>query len=93
MIGSPLKRQRASVSGHDEESLRSKLGLGLLGANGDVLGAIEQDKVNVGPVAQDRPGFGDVLGLSTQEKGMFGGKPGGEAADEAVKTEEMEEEL
>lgn len=93
MIGSPLKRQRASVSGLDEEALRSKFGLGLLGASGDVLGAIEQDKNNVGPVAQDRPGFGDILGLSTQEKVIFGGQLGSQAPNEALKTEEMEEEL
>ena len=93
MIGSPLKRQRASVSGLDEETLRSKFGLGLLGANGDVLGAMEQDKTKAGPVAQDTPGFGDILGLSTQEKVIFGGQLGPQAPDEAVKMEEMEEEL
>lgn len=93
MIGSPLKKQRASMSGLDEETMRSKLGLGLLGANGDVLGAIEHDKNNVGPVAQDKPGFGDILGLSTQEKVIFGGQLGSQAPDEAVKTEAMEEEL
>lgn len=93
MIGSPLKRQRASVSGLDEDAMRSKFGLGLLGASGDVLGAIEQDKNNVGPVAQDKPGFGDILGLSTEEKVIFGSQVGSKAGDEAVKTEEMEEEL
>lgn len=94
MIGSPLKRQRGSVSGLDEEAMRSKFGLGLLGASGDVLGAIELDKNNVGPVAQDRPGFGDILGLSTQEKVIFGSQLGSQGGDdEAVKTEEMEEEL
>ena len=93
MIGSPLKRQRASVSGLDEEAMRSKFGLGLLGASGDVLGAIEQDKNDVGPVARDQPGFSDSLGLSTQEKVIFGGQLGSQAPDDAVKTEEMEEEL
>lgn len=93
MIGSPLKRQRASVSGLDEEAMKSKFGLGLLGASGDVLGAIEQDKNSVGSVAQDKPGFGDILGLSTQEKVIFGGQVGSQMPDEAVKTEEMEEEL
>ena len=94
MIGSPLKRQRASVSGLEEESMQSKLGLGLSGVNGDVLGAIEQDKANIGgPVAQDKPVFGDILGLSTQEKVIFGGQVGSAAPDEAIKTEEMEEEL
>lgn len=93
MIGSPLKRQRGSVSGLDEEAMRSKFGLGLLGASGDVLGAIEHDKDNLGPAAQDKAGFGDILGLSTQEKVIFGGQLGSQAPDKAVKTEEMEEEL
>ena len=92
MIGSPLKRQRASVSGLSEESMRSKSGLGLLGVNGDVLGAIEQDTGGAGPVGQDKPGFGDVLGLSTEEKVIFGGQVGPQATDEASKTEEMMEE-
>ena len=93
MIGSPLKRQRASVSGLDEESMRSKFGLGLLGVDGDMLGAIEQDKTSAGPIAQDKPGFGDILGLSTQERVIFGGQLGSQASGEALKTEEMEEEL
>ena len=93
MIGSPLKRQRASVSGLNEESMRSKSGLGLLGVNGDVLGAIEQDKASGGPVGEDKPGFGDILGLSTQEKVIFGGQVEGQGSGEASKTEEMEEEL
>ena len=93
MIGSPLKRQRASVSGLEEETVRSKFGLGLSNINGDVLGAIEQDKTSAGPIAQDKPGFGDILGLSTQEKVIFGGQVGAQAPDEASKTEEMEEEL
>ena len=93
MIGSPLKRQRASVAGLNEETMRAKTGLGLLGINGDVLGAIEQDKASAGSVVQDKPGFGDILGLSNQEKVIFGGPVGREASDEASKTEEMEEEL
>lgn len=93
MIGSPLKKQRASVSGLDDEAMRSNLGLGLLSFNRDVLGAIEQDQKNVGPVVQNQPDFGDTLGLSTQEKVIFVGQLGSQEADEAVKTEEMEEEL
>ena len=93
MIGSPLKRQRASVSGLNEESVRTKSGLGLIGVNGDVLGAIEQDKASSGPVGPDQPGFGDILGLSTQEKVIFGGQVEGQGSGEASKTEEMEEEL
>lgn len=80
----------------DDESLRSKFGLGLLGAQGDVLGRIEQDKGggdnNVGPVAQDGPLFGHSLGSTTQEKMVFGGQPGTEEAEKATKIEEMEEE-
>lgn len=93
MIGSPLKRQRASVSGANEESMRSKSGLGLLGVNGDVLGAIEQDRASSGPGEQDKPGFGDILGLSTQEKVIFGGQVEGQGSSEVSKTEAMEEEL
>lgn len=93
MIGSPLKRQRASVSGLDEEAMKSKFGLGLLGVSGDVLGAIEQDKTSAGPVTNDKPGFGDILGLSSQEKVIFWGKPEARAPDETTKIKEMEEEL
>lgn len=93
MIGSPLKKQRASLSGIDEESLRAKFGLGV---QGDVLGRIEQDRAvgpsNVGPVAQDPIGLGDSLGSIAQEKVVFGGQLG-EQQQQAVKTEEMEEEL
>ena len=90
MVGSPLKKARASLPGVDEESLRAKFGLGM---SGDVLGAIEQDNsigaTNVGPVAQDRPGFGSsALGPS-----IFGAQLGMQDPDKAVKSEEMEEEL
>lgn len=44
IIGSPLKKQRASLSGLDDEATRQRLGLGLSGAMGDVLGRIEQGK-------------------------------------------------
>ncbi|KAL8768648.1 MAG: hypothetical protein Q9209_005207 [Squamulea sp. 1 TL-2023] len=44
-IGSPLKRARASVSGLDEEGMRQRLGLGLLGVLASNVGApIEQAK-------------------------------------------------
>ena len=97
MIGSPLKKQRASLSGLDEESLRSKFGLGLLGAQGDVLGRIEQEKGasenDVGPAAHDRQLFGDSLSSIAQEKVAFGGESSTEAGEQGVKAEEMEEEL
>ena len=97
MIGSPLKKARASLPGVDEDSLRAKFGLGVSGVRGDVLGAIEQDKVagssNVGPVAQDSPGFRNPFGSLSQENTMFGSQIGTQGADKAVKMEEMEEEL
>lgn len=37
VIGSPLKKQRASLSGLDDETMRQRLGLGLSGV-------LEQDK-------------------------------------------------
>ena len=97
MVGSPLKKARASLAGVDEESLRAKFGLRVSGARGDVLGAIERDKAtggsNVGPVAQDAPGSGNRFGSLSQDQIIFGGQLGAQAADKAVKTEEMEEEL
>ena len=97
MIGSPLKKQRASLPGIDEESLRSKFGLGLLSAQGDVLGRIEQEKGeggdNVGPVAQDRPLFGSSLDGIARENVIFGEPSARQEPDKAAKTEEMEEEL
>lgn len=92
-----MKKQRASLSGIDEESLRSKFGLGLLGAQGDVLGRIEQDKEeggsNGGSVAQDRPLFGSSLDSIAREKVIFGTPSTTQEVDKAAKTEEMEEEL
>lgn len=95
MVGSPLKKQRASLSGIDEESLRAKFGLGV---QGDVLGRIEQDRAagasNVGPVAHDNIAFGDSRGSIAQEEVVFGGQPDAQQQQEnSVKAEEMEEEL
>ena len=77
-IGSPLKKQRPSLTGKEE-----RFGLGLAGVKADVLGTIEQEKMmngnNVDPVAQDKFTFGGQLAAPEQEK--------------AVKQEEMEEEL
>lgn len=84
-VGSPLKKQRASLSGVDEEDMRKRFGLGLVGVQADVLGAIKQEKVtnrnSDGPVAQDNFTFGGQLGTAAPEE------------EKAVKTEEMEEEL
>lgn len=41
IIGSPMKRARASVSGVEDEATRQGLGLGL---SADIMGRIEQDK-------------------------------------------------
>ena len=97
IIGSPLKKQRASLSGIEEQSLRSKFGLGLTGAQGDVLGRIEQERgsdgQNVGPTSQDRLLFGDSLGSIAQEKVDFGERLASEKPQQATRTEDMEEEL
>lgn len=96
MIGSPLKKQRASLSGIDEESLRSKFGLGLLGASGDVLGRIEHDKKGGGGEVGsegDRPLFGNSLDSIAKEKVIFGESSQTHEADNGAKIEEMEEEL
>lgn len=51
LIGSPLKKQRASLPGPDDESVRQRLGLGLgvtSGANDsgvDVMGRIDREMV------------------------------------------------
>lgn len=44
IIGSPLKKQRASLSGVDDEAMRKRLGLGLSGVMGDVMARIDQDQ-------------------------------------------------
>jgi len=80
----------------EEESLRSKFGLGLMGAQGDVLGRIEQDKGpsgNDAGLSQERPLFGGSLDSIAQEKVVFGGQPSAGQREHVVKTEEMEEEL
>ena len=41
IIGSPLKRARASVSGVEDDGMRQRLGLGL---SADIMGRIEQDQ-------------------------------------------------
>lgn len=40
-IGSPLKKQRASVTGLDDEAIKRRLGLGLAGLTGDLLAQID----------------------------------------------------
>ena len=59
MIGSPLKKQRASLSGLEEDSLRSQFGLGLAGVHGNVLERIEQDKDSI---AQEQVSSGKEAG-------------------------------
>lgn len=89
-IGSPLKKQRASVQEPDDESMHRRLGLGLSGVKTDVLGSIEQANGRAvtsgsgsGAVAKHgQSAFGGPLGSSTAEKESSGG----------IKTEEMEDE-
>lgn len=45
VIGSPMKKQRASLSGLDDEGMRQRLGLGLSGVTPDTLPPIEQGKL------------------------------------------------
>ena len=45
VIGSPMKRARASLSGADSDDLRQNAGLGAPGMSGDIMGRIEQDQV------------------------------------------------
>ncbi len=51
LIGSPLKKQRASLPGPDDESVRQRLGLGLGVTSGgndsgvDVMGRIDREMV------------------------------------------------
>ncbi|KAI9815271.1 MAG: hypothetical protein M1827_002751 [Pycnora praestabilis] len=45
IVGSPLKRQRASLPGFADEDMRRRLGLGLAGAIGDVLGPMDDKKM------------------------------------------------
>lgn len=41
VVGSPLKKQRASLPGLDDDVVRRRLGSGLAGAIGEILGAID----------------------------------------------------
>ena len=95
MIGSPLKKQRGSLSGNDEESLRPKFGLGLAGPQGDILGRIEQERTGEGkvePVSQDRPLFGESLGSSIKEDFSLPGTQRSVDEEKPVKTDAIEDE-
>ncbi len=48
-IGSPLKKQRASITGLDDEGIKRRLGLGLAGLTGDLLAQIDPVQVNEEP--------------------------------------------
>ena len=41
MVGSPLKKSRPSLPGMEDDTLHKRLGLGVAGGIGDVLGRIE----------------------------------------------------
>ena len=45
VVGSPMKKQRASLPGIDDEVMRQRLGLGLSGVTADALPSIKQEKV------------------------------------------------
>ncbi|KAI9717274.1 MAG: hypothetical protein M1812_004801 [Candelaria pacifica] len=45
-VGSPLKKQRASLPGLDDETMRKRFGLGFAGGMGDIRGLSETDKPN-----------------------------------------------
>jgi hypothetical protein len=46
MVGSPLKKQRASISGLEDEAMRRRLGM--LGSSlQDALGDTDKDKIKV----------------------------------------------
>jgi len=47
IVGSPMKKQRASLSGLDDEIMQRRLGLGLSGGMGDVLGLISHADCSV----------------------------------------------
>lgn len=85
-IGSPLKKQRASLSGMGDEDMRKRFEMGALGVKADVVGAIEQDtganSNNVGPMAQDSSAFGGQLGTNVQA-----------SREGTTKAEDMDEEL
>ena len=59
MVGSPLKRQRASLPGLDDEAMRKRFGLGVLGGGLEGLGV----GLGVGTVDRgEREGEGDGKG-------------------------------
>ena len=48
-IGSPLKKQRASVTGLDDEAMKRRLGLGLSGVTADSLAQIDPVHIKAEP--------------------------------------------
>ncbi|KAI9827288.1 MAG: hypothetical protein M1832_005426 [Thelocarpon impressellum] len=54
IVGSPMKKSRPSLPGPDDDTLHKRLGLGVPGGIGDVLGRIE--KAETGPVASKPEG-------------------------------------
>lgn len=76
-VGSPLKKQRASVSGADEDGLLKRMGSGLTSNIGEVLGS---SKVSDG-------------GANPSATSAFGGSLGQPQPTQQPKQEEDEEEL
>lgn len=67
IVGSPLKKQRASLAGLDDEMMRRRLGLGFGGTLGEILGSGTTPGGNVGPESGNARGLGKafVFGEST----------------------------
>jgi hypothetical protein len=63
-VGSPLKKQRASIPGLDDEMMRRRLGLGLGGTLGEILGSGSAPGGNVGPDNKDTRNLGVAFGGS-----------------------------
>jgi hypothetical protein len=64
VVGSPMKRQRASVADSDTDSIQRRLGSGMAGTIGEILATSSPDP-NEQPKQADPPGDG--------EKDHFGG--------------------
>jgi len=99
-VGSPLKKQRASLSA-DDEDMRKRFGPGLQGPKADVLGAIEHDRMNggnvgPGPASGDQGfGFGAKIevGELPETPAPVPAQAAGRGEEKPVKIEEVEEEL
>lgn len=71
-VGSPLKKQRASLPGLDDEMTRRRFGLGFGATLGDMLGSgnISSSGGNGGPVNKEAGNLGAPFGGSTTKSPM-----------------------